>query len=309
MRKDQRIDKHGVSRASVVIFNGFDVLGNRGKISETAAALAANGLYYGSIEFGKQIGDEELSRAAINSMVRVHSIAGTEMATMEEPTAIGRFVLGARERNIRLCYVRMFLTGTSDNPDVMQVNTDFVKQIEIGMREGGLKITSAHAYRKDPLPSGGMALKMLLVALAMGTVGGSMLLMRFLFWLGGRAYWVLLVIGLLGSLFLLRHGLLGRQALALAAACAFPTIGMLSIRLPRNIRVAPSVFWALEQSFRRFVIATWWTVLGILLVVGLLADRIFMLHIDGFIGIRIALVVPMLITIAYYGLGPWRFEY
>jgi hypothetical protein len=46
-----------------------------------------------------------------------------------------------------------------------------------------------------------------------------------------------------------------------------------------------------------------WTLLGILLVIGLLADRIFMLHIDGFQGIRLAIILPMFLALAYHGLG------
>lgn len=295
--------KTGKPKATEVIFSGFDVLGSRGKINDTAAALAMTGLHYGSIEFGKQVGDDDLSRAAINSLVRVHSIGGNEMPLMDEPTAVGRFILGARERNIRVCYVRLFLNGLAGQPDVMAANTEFLKEVVDGLEEGGITITGAHPYRDEPLPTGKWTQRGILFLLALGTVGASMLLLRQIFGLDGRPFWILLAIGLLASMYLLKHGLIGRQLLALASACAFPSIGLIAINLPRAATAAMAPMAALRAALGRFCLASMWTFLGILMVVGLLAARIFMLHVEQFMGIRLAIVMPMVITLVYYGLG------
>jgi len=74
------------------IFSGAAVLGNRSHIHDTAHAFDDLGLTYGSVEFAKTLGDEDLARAAAADTVRVHSIGLDEMGTMEEPTAIERFV-------------------------------------------------------------------------------------------------------------------------------------------------------------------------------------------------------------------------
>ncbi|MDQ2799155.1 MAG: DUF5693 family protein, partial [Armatimonadota bacterium] len=79
------------------IFAGSAVLGNRGLIPATANALAENNLTYGSVEFAKTFGDDDLARRAAAGTVRVHSIGLDEMGTMDEPTAIERFVRAARE--------------------------------------------------------------------------------------------------------------------------------------------------------------------------------------------------------------------
>jgi hypothetical protein len=77
----------------------------------------------------------------------------------------------------------------------------------------------------------------------------------------------------------------------------------MSLALPRIGSGIKSAFWAVEHALRQYAVATAWTALGILLVVGLLADRTFMLHIDEFFGIRLAIIMPMFLTLIYHGLG------
>lgn len=304
--------------ANVVIFDGADVLGNRDHIDDTAMALAQAGLHYGSIEFGKQIGDEDLSIKAEDLMVRVHSIAGNEMPTMDEPTAVGRFILGARERNIRLIYIRMFQNGMkpapniaalppnlSSLPDPLLSNVAFLWEVREGLKEGGLTIGRAHGFRADPIPSRGLWRRILLALMSLGAAAAGVLLVRRFTGLTDRGFWQLfwvsLVIGIV--LTIPQHTLIGRQILALIAAIALPSLGLMSLRLPRRGPGIKNAFWAVEHALRQYAIASAWTVLGIILVIGLLADRAFMLHIDEFAGIRLAIIAPMFLTVIYHGLG------
>src|SRR5258708_6769252 len=102
------LKKQGIE---TVIFNGTDVLGYRGLDKETADALRETPINYGQIEFGKQRGDERLGYELKGEFVRVHSIGEAELGTLDENEAIDRFLRGARERNIRLCYIRLFYTA------------------------------------------------------------------------------------------------------------------------------------------------------------------------------------------------------
>jgi hypothetical protein len=78
---------------------------------------------------------------------------------------------------------------------------------------------------------------------------------------------------------------------------------MLKLRLPKKGDAPLSTGGAAAQALASFFVATLWTVLGIVFVAGLLSNRLFMLHIEQFEGIRIAIVAPALLTIIYYGLG------
>ncbi|MDR3710193.1 MAG: DUF5693 family protein [Capsulimonadaceae bacterium] len=302
--------------ANVVIFAGPDVLGNRDHIDDTAQAMADTGLRYGSIEFGKQIGDEDLSRSALDLMVRVHSIASNEMPTMDEPTAAGRFVLGARERNIRLLYVRLFQNGLepdtfkhSIDPNALsqplEANVQFIRQVRQGLKEGGLRIGPAHGFKEDPLPSRGILRRLLLALIGIGAAAAGVLLVRKFTGIDGRWFWTLFAFAILVAIAcaIPQHTMKGRQLMALVAAIALPSLGLMTLRLPRPGQSAASTFAALDLAFRRYIVASLWTAAGIVLLIGLLADRSFMLHIDEFLGIRLAIIMPMFLTLFYHGLG------
>ncbi len=304
--------------ATVVIFNGAEVLGNRSFFDDTAAAFAATGLKYGSIEFGKQIGDEDLSKLAEDSLVRVHSIGNAEMATMDEPTAAGRLILGARERNIRLLYIRLFQTGLkpvpyaqdlpadlASLPQPLEANICYLWQVKLGLKEGGQRIGPSKAYVDDPIPATGAVRTLLLVVMGIGGAASGVLLVRLFTGIDGKGFWALLAFSLLAGavLAMKHHGFMGRQIMALVAAIALPSIGLLTLRVPTLASGSLKWLRAAQSAFQRYAIAAVWTLLGVLLVIGLLADRIFMLHIDGFQGIRLAIIFPMLLTLAYHGLG------
>jgi hypothetical protein len=284
-----------------VIFAGTSVLGNRALIKTTAAALAANNLTYGSVELGKMFGDDDLSRMADAQTVRVHSIGTDEMGTMDEPTAVERFVRAAKERNIRVCYVRLFTSGLSHDPDVLHANTEFVTKIVKGMREAHLTVGDgpAHPYGDDPKP--GVILRVLM---SLGVLGGTLLLLRVFTGIAGKALVIASVIGLILALGLAAPGTTpkGREVLALLSACVFPTLGLCAIALPRPISGSTNGE-VLRRAFTTYAQMTLVTVIGIVLTVGLLSGRLFLLKVDAFLGVKLVLVTPVALVAAYYGLG------
>jgi len=295
--KEQCSDAQGIGP---VIFAGSAVLGNRGLIRATADALEADGLVYGSVELAKTFGDEDLSRMASARTVRVHSIGTDEMGNMDEPTAVERFVRAAKERNIRVCYVRLFTFGLTRDADAIHANTEFVGQIVKGMGEARLTVAGpAHPYAADPAP--GLILRALM---ALGVAGGALLLLRVFTGLSGTAFAAALAVGVLLALALAApgHTPKGREALALLAACVFPTLGLCAVALPRP---APnsSAGAALGRAFGTYVRMTGVTVIGIVLVIGLLSGRLFLIKVDAFLGVKLVLVTPVLLVAAFHGLG------
>jgi len=290
----------GPAGVGPVIFAGSSVLGNRGLIRVTADALESEGLTYGSVELGKTFGDEDLSRMASARTVRVHSIGTDEMGNMDEPTAVERFVRAAKERNIRVCYVRLFTFGLSKDADAIHANTEFVGQIVKGMREARLTVAGpAHPYAADPAP--GLILRVLM---ALGVLGGALLLLRVFTGISGKAFTLALVLGALLALGLAApgHTPKGREALALLAACVFPTLGLCAVALPRPARDG-SPGSVLGRALMTYLQMTAVTVIGIFLVVGLLSGRLFLIKVDAFLGVKLVLVTPVLLVALYYGLG------
>ncbi len=291
----------GPSGIGPVIFAGTSVLGNRALIGATADALGADHLAYGSVELGKTLGDDDLSRMADAETIRVHSIGTDEMGTMDEPTAVERFVRAAKERNIRVCYVRLFLSGLTHAPDVLTANTAFIGKIVRGMQEAHLKVGDgpAHPYADDPKP--GIVLRALM---ALGVAGGTLLLLRVFTGITGRALAIASVIGLVLALGLAAPGTTpkGREVLALLSACVFPTLGLCAVALPRFHPNATNG-QVLKQAFTAYVQMTLVTVIGIILTVGLLSGRLFLIKVDAFLGVKLVLVTPVALVAAYYGLG------
>jgi len=290
-----------------IIFAGSSVLGNRGLIRATADALQADGLTYGSVELAKTLGDDDLARLAESRTVRVHSIGADEMGTMDEPTAVERFVRAARERNIRVCYVRLFTFGLTKDADVLHANTDFLRQIVRGMHEARLTVDAgpARPYADDARGGGGTPGLGLRLLIALGVAGGLLLLLRTWTGIGGRAFALALGGVVLLCLLLAVPGTSpkGREVLALLSACVFPTLGLCAVPLPRTGGPNERGVAALGRALAVYAKMTGVTAIGVVLVVGLLAGRLFLLKVDQFLGVKLVLVTPVVLTAAFYGLG------
>lgn len=284
-----------------VIFPGMEVMGFRGQEKEAAQVLLAKGLQYGQIEFGKQKGDEKLGRALDGQYVRVHSIGEAEMATLDENEAIDRFVRAARERNIRLCYVRLL---TLAGPDPAETNREYVEKIVRRIVRGGaMELGLAHLYAETGVTLWAFAL------MAVGVAAGAMLLLTRLFPLNQQAtFWVLVgfIVVTVGVVTLL--GETGRKLVALLAALVFPSIACLRRDLFRPTNSANSPMLRRGLAARRalgaLTLASGITTLGVIHIVGLLATRPFMLKAHQFMGIKAAHVLPILLVgvIAVIGL-------
>jgi hypothetical protein len=308
------LDRVKRSGGTVVVFQGTDVLGFRGMFVEVADAFRASGLHYGQIEFGKQRGDDRLSSALRGDYIRVHSVSDAEMGQLDEADIIERFVRAARERNIRLCYIRLPYTAGAG---VMDRNLELIRRIERGISRGGeMSFGPAHPFAETHLPNALFAL------IGAGTAAGAMLALLRVFPLAqGRALVLSLVAAALCAALAGFAGETGRKATALLAGIAFPTLASLrgDLLAVDAGEAGPSVKYrasqALRASLATLAVASAVTALGILMVGGLLATRPFMLKANQFMGIKAQHAVPVLLIAlaAISGLprlgAPWEMEW
>ncbi|MBD3291313.1 MAG: hypothetical protein GF393_00195, partial [Armatimonadia bacterium] len=123
--------------ASVVVFSGDAVVGFPGMIEQAAQAMRANSLTFGMIEMSPQRGAAELATRLDHEVVRVHSITPEEMTVYPVARAVKRFVRAARERGVRLLYLRMRPSA----PDgIVQANAEYLSRVREGLREIGLTL-------------------------------------------------------------------------------------------------------------------------------------------------------------------------
>jgi hypothetical protein len=303
------IDRLKKDGASTIIFSGDSVVGYKGYIADdpkepshgsTESALKAADLQYGTVEFGKQKGDDLLSRASEERLVRVHTITGAEMQTANLPSNVQRFLLAARERNIRCLYVRLFL----DDPDALAENLKYIDRIVTGLAGRGFTpgMTPGLAHGYAPLQTSSLVRGLI----GLGLAAGWLLLLDAVTGLfkGGKPGGFVSTIGALVALFLLALPLLptmmGVKLAALASACIFPTLALLrkdALR-PGGAEQSPLVV-----ALLRFITTCAVTSVGIAYIVGLLANRLFLMKIDVFVGIKPAKLLPVLIVALIYSLA------
>ncbi|MGC8669162.1 MAG: DUF5693 family protein [Chthonomonadales bacterium] len=280
--------------AQVVVFQGTDVLGYRGMFTEVADAFRITGLHYGQIEFGKQRGDDRLSMALRGNYIRVHSIGDAEMGQLDESEIIERFVRAARERNIRLCYIRLpYTTGT----DVMERNKELVGRIRKGIARGHeMSFGPAHPFLDTHVPDGLFAL------MGAGAAAGAVLaLVRVFPFASGTGLVLSVLAGAACAALAGAGGETGRKLAALLAGIAFPTLACLRSdilcvdREESGVAARGDAYGALRISLGTLAAASAVTGLGILIVGGLLATRPFMMKANQFMGIKAQHAVPVLL--------------
>lgn len=278
-----------------VIFSGTEVLGNKKLIPYVAESLLRHQIRYGFLEFGKQQGDAALARLMRGQLIRVHSITGAEMAQITPADATERFVKAARERNIRLLYLRFF-TRPADN--LVDENGRYLSAIGRNLHRVGLTIGQASPF--SALYAG----RPLLILTGAGVIAGGVLLLALALGLAARTQWLLLILGISGSSLLLAIDptlTLARKALALLAALVFPTLAFLRWGNPKPSggrepagQTRPDLSVSPLRALGPMLAMTATTLAGALLIVGLLGDTRFLLKYDQFVGIKAAHLLPLL---------------
>jgi Family of unknown function (DUF5693) len=296
-------------QALTLIFDRDQVLGYDRLIPDVAEQMKQNGFAFGLIESfsakRRQKGEETLARLVEPAVIRVFSLTPEELQGLSPNQARDKFVLAARERNVRILYVRPFLI-TPAGVDEIGANLDYVGSIAGDLTRAGYKIGKA-----APLPSGGKrtlwvafaALGALAAgAIAVGEVGQALSAALPSRWLVGG---VGIGLALTGAALAAHHDTLWRQILALLAALAFPTLSMMYLVPGARRREGPDPESGTGHAGSGLAvvarsIAGLWTVsavtaLGGLLVAALLTEWLFMMEIREFLGVKLAHVLPVVL--------------
>ncbi|HIE50972.1 MAG TPA: hypothetical protein EYP85_04370 [Armatimonadetes bacterium] len=296
-----QLRKQGVT---TVIFVGEEVLGWRGLIAQTAQALQGAGqsptqeaqgrkIYWGQVEFAKQRGEAALGTALHGQILRVHSINVRELYGLTPTQAVARFVRAVKERNIRLCYVHLFLSPQEDR---LAFNEAYLRALSRGLQAAGYRLGAARPFGSLEPPRWSVFL------MGLGVLAAGL-------WLGGtfrpRPLPVLGRLLALGTLLwlalLLWEPLWGRKLLALAAALVFPTWAGLQV-LSLEAHPDPRPPWPeiVKQATAGLWRVTGLTLVGALFVVGLLSQTETLVKVEQFSGVKVSLLLPILMVAAIY---------
>ena len=309
VQNDERLDGAQIDRifsefgpkTSTIVFFGTrnEVLGYPDHLADTADALQRTGINFGSIEtYDKtqvQKGNDGLATLAIDKTVRVQAISKTELDKLDFETVIARYLLGVRERNVRVVYLRPFLHA-QDNLSLEATNVAMVSRIADGLKARGFKLG-----RATPLPK--FDVNPFFIALASLAVPAILLLLFEAFGIRRApiAYALFaadIVLVALG--YLAHHDLLVRKVLALTGGIAFATMGFVAIPRAFTGAYPRSYGAALAAGLRTAGVAYLFALLGALVVVGLLSVPLMMQEIDRFSGVKLVLAVPPLLAFVLY---------
>jgi hypothetical protein len=270
-----------------VLFQGKFVLGNSALLSETANEIRERGLQYYAIELEVQAGTEELARLLRGEVIRTHSIGENELGKMTPDSAVARFTRGVRERNIRCCFVRLFLDRAC--PDPLELNAEYVRSLRRDVAASGCLVGAASVLQPFNLGHQRDAL--------IGLGAGAGLGLLLLFVLGpGRLWWVCFAVGAAFCAAVPRLHPLGSHISALAAVVCLPLTGVLLLRLDR-----PGGNMA-ARMFLGVALAAACAGLGGWLAAGLLSDSMLMVKVGQFRGVKVALYAPILLAGCIYGM-------
>lgn len=279
-----------------VIFLGDEVLGFRDLILPVAEAMQgeASGqpIYFGLIEFARQRGERRLAQAMEGAVVPVHSITEQEMRNYRPAQAVERFARAARERNIRLCFVRLFLGPQEDK---LAANEDYLRLLHRHLRRSFLKTGPARPFEPLQVPPA------LLMLLGVGIWAALLLVLEGWGLISDRPIlWLLLLGALVEGTLLLIAPAWYRKLLAWGAGILFPTwaggYAFQAIQHAMERRSGSSFAAALGVAASILWRATLLTLGGALFTVGLLADRVFLVKVDQFAGVKLAHLLPFLLV-------------
>lgn len=284
-----------------IVFELTEVLGHARLVPQTAEMLREAGAHFGRIEAftarRRQRGEEALARAMRGEVIRLFSLTPEELLVFPPPDARDKFVRAARERNIRLLYVRPFVptagvVGT-------ETNLAFVESLARDLRRHGLRTGRAEPMTRivvHPVLRGGAivgALAAMVLTLAMlGTSVGLVL--------PGRALWLLVALGLLitGAVFAWGPFVLWLKLLALGTAAMLPAAAV-AASIPRRPGAVP-----LLAGIRTLWLASLGSIAAGLIVAALLTRWEFMMAADIFLGVKLAQLLPVVLVV----LMLWRYD-
>lgn len=292
---------------TTAIFFGLrnEVLGYPDHLDVTANALRERRVNFGTIEVYDvktlQAGNDDLARRMPARVVRVQAIGKTEQDKLRAEEIVARYLLGARERNVRVVYLRPF-THPWKGRDIAAANVALVSGIADGIRRSGLRVGRSEGFTRmafAPWEIASVSLAVpaivLLVAAAFGLAGWP--------WLIGAVVVDLLLVG---THFALHRDLIARQFLGLVAGIAFPTAALLAIGWA--FRGEPPIAAPNANPYVRglivLIVATGVTLGGALIIVGLLSTPLTMTEVDRFAGVKYLLVLPALTGLAVYFFSP-----
>ncbi len=296
-----------VGKISGIIFEGETALGYplKENLIHTAELLKIKGYPFGIIEFAGQKGIEIIAHSASQLAVRVHSITKEEMEIISKQKAIERWIRAAKERKVRIFYIKPFMKS---DLDLIEENVSYIENIKEELKVNGFSTGRASILSINYQES-----KIFILLLILGVISGGLIFLKNLFKIKKIQQYSLLFLGILFSLVLLflNQEIFLIKIMALLTAVIFPTLAIISNEKYflednngyhsesfRDIsKNNPNFLLMIKEVLIGFFKIILITLSGALLIAALLSNNKFMLGIEQFSGIKVSYLAPLLLVL------------
>ncbi len=289
---------------SGIMFTGEEALGYPNHLKLTARLMADNGFTLYMVEhpvqlqFAKTDGMLDIAAALGYRAARVYVISKEEQPKLPLVTAINRWGLSDKERNIRVNLLRKY-EKTDPGLSLMETNLRYLSGVKKAVEAKGFTLGRAGVFAPYfPSP-------WLIALVILGVTAAGVLFLTLIWPFPARyQYGLLIAIALALALPVLAGGgTLARQATALASAILFPVLAV-TWQLDRWRRREPyrgsSLGRILHDGLGGLVITTALSLAGGIYLGAVLADIRFFLEIEIFRGVKVSLVLPLLLITVIY---------
>jgi len=304
-------------RIGTVIFygQGNEVLGFPYQLEAAADNFRARpGVNFGDVEAYTedqiQKGTQTLGREVVGQTVRVMAIPKLELDKLDADTVVAEYVLGVRERNIRVIYLRPYPhviqkqgpNGTTITESAEQTNLDMLARLRDALVNNGFKIGRASGF----VDFKSAKLEVLYFLTALGVAAAFLLLLDIYGWARPWMPWTFfaLTAAAYAAGVVTGHAEAVRKLWALGGALTFAVLA--STSLASAFVAAPAERWGagIARGLRLLATSAGIAVAGGAFVTGLLSQAVFMIEIEQFFGVKALLVVPPLVAVLLYAFTP-----
>ena len=276
-----------------VVFGGGpnEAVGFPVNLEVTTEQLKKLGWKVGYIELSpkaQQKGIETLVRSLPELTVRVMAVSPLHQAKLAPFRVLGMYSLGARERNLRVLYVRPYAV-----PGRPELDEEFLFSLSQELEKAG----PASVFEEGGTPAPGLLLTSVLGFC--GALVGLLILIQL--GLAPRVWWwgfplLPVILGVGASL--IGKAVLFRSLLALAVSVAVPTYTFLRFVYP--LLLAPGQHRSLLTGLKVLLICSLLSVTAGIYLAALCSDTTFLLGLDRFRGVKLlTLGAPLLILLCF----------
>lgn len=263
--------------------------------------------HYTQLQFAKIDGLIPLAESVEYNAARSYVIDGAEQKKISVDEALRRWALTDEERNIRVNYIRPFFIA-KDGKDLMTLNLEYVQNIVRDVKGRGYQIGEADVFEKladgDGYKGAYFPDKFYLLPLAAAIIAAGVMYLALLVNISSRQQLVLwsVLTAAAALMLMLGRGLLTRQVLALGAAVLFPILSMSVIfNIWDQCKDKAKGFLAIiGNALWQMAFAIVLSLIGAMLLSGILTDSRFLLEIDIYRGVKVTFMLPVILTAVLY---------